>query len=95
MIERHVTFDVFPDQAGAFEQFFQEEYRPAMSKMPGFIRADLLQEQETPGRYQMVIRFESGEAAAHWRASTEHQALSPRLKSMYSESHLQVYEVVA
>lgn len=95
MIERHVTFNVFPDQAGAFEQFFREEYRPAMAKMPGFIRAELLQEQETPGHYQMTIRFESGEAAAHWRASAEHQALSPRLKSMYSESRLQVYEVIA
>jgi heme-degrading monooxygenase HmoA len=95
MIERHVTFEVLPDKVRDFELFFTHEYRPAMASMPGYVSVDLLRARETPAAYQMVIRFESEEAAAAWRLSAAHQALSPRLKAMYSASQLQVYEVVA
>ncbi len=95
MIERHVTFDVFPDKTVDFETLFAEKYRPAMASMPGFVKASLLREQEIATHYQMVICFESPETAAAWRASPEHQALSPRLKVLYSESKLQVYEVIS
>ena len=95
MIERHVTFEVLIDKADAFEHFFVHEYRPAMSSTAGFVRADLLRESEAPQKYQMVLRFDSLESAAAWRASAEHQALSPTLKAYYSSSYLQVYDVVA
>jgi heme-degrading monooxygenase HmoA len=95
MIERHVTIEVLITEADAFEHFFVHEYRPAMSHMAGFVRADLLRESEAPQNYQMVIRFDSPESAAAWRASAIHQALSPNLKAYYSSSHLQVYQVVA
>lgn len=95
MIERHVTFDVLPDKTGEFEQVFTDEYRPAMRRMPGFIKVELLREQENPAKYHMVIRFASLEEAAAWRNSSAHQALSPKLKALYSSSQLQVYEVMA
>jgi heme-degrading monooxygenase HmoA len=95
MIERHVSFDVIPDQTQAFETFFIKEYRPAIAKMPGFIKVELLREQEKPTAYQMVIRFDSAEAAAAWRASPQHQALSPKLKALHMRSQLLVYEVIA
>jgi heme-degrading monooxygenase HmoA len=95
MIERHVTFDVHPDKTRDFETFFTREYRPAMAKMPGYVKVELLRAEEIPTAYQMVIRFESAEAAAAWRLSETHQALSPRLKALYSSSQVQVYEVVA
>jgi antibiotic biosynthesis monooxygenase (ABM) superfamily enzyme len=95
MIERHVTFEVFLDKAAAFENFFVNDYRPAMSRMAGFVRADLLRESEAQQNYQMVIRFDSPESAAAWRASADHQALSPVLKAYYSSSHLLVYKVIA
>lgn len=95
MIERHVTFEVMRGQEQVFEQFFTQEYRPAMSQMAGFVRVELLREQETPSSYQMTIRFDSVEAAAAWRASPAHQALSPRLKTLYSGSQVQVYDVIA
>ena len=66
-----------------------------MAKMPGFIKVELLREQEKPTAYQMVIRFESTDAATAWRASSEHQALSPKLKAMHTGSQLLVYEVIA
>ena len=95
MIERHVTFNVLPGKGQAFERLFIEEYRPAMSSMPGFVRVELLREQEAPTQYQMVIRFESLETAANWRNSEEHQALQPKIKALYSGSSLKVYDVVA
>jgi antibiotic biosynthesis monooxygenase (ABM) superfamily enzyme len=95
MIERHVTFDVFPEKKQEFEKLFVEEYRPAMAKMPGYIKVELLREQENPQRYQMIIRFDSLNTAASWRNSNAHQALSPKLKSLYSASQLQVYDFIA
>lgn len=95
MIERHVTFDVLPGKTHEFERLFIEEYRPAMASMSGYINVDLLREQENSNIYHMVIRFESMETATAWRASAAHQSLSPRLKALYSESRLQVYEVIA
>ncbi len=44
MIERHVTFHVFPDKGKDFEDLFVEKYRPAMTTMPGFVRVELLRE---------------------------------------------------
>ena len=95
MIERHVSISVLPDKCGELERFFSEEYRPAMSAMPGFVRVELLRQPDEPTQYQMVIRFESAETAAGWRASATHQALGPRIKALYSASHLRVYEVIA
>jgi heme-degrading monooxygenase HmoA len=95
MIERHVTFDVLSDRTADFEQFFTREYRPAMSSMAGFIKVELLREQGSSTVYQMVIRFDSIEAAAAWRASSQHQVLSPKLKALYSSSQLRVFEVIA
>ncbi len=94
MIERHVTFDVLHDKTDEFELFFSDEYRPAMALMPGYIKVELLREQEDSTKYQMVIRFMSFEEAAAWRNSNAHQVLSPKLKALYSASQLQVYEVV-
>ncbi len=95
MIERHVTFNVYPDKTSEFEKLFVEEYQPAMSSMPGFIRVDLLCEQNEPTRYQMVIRFDTAESAAAWRNSAAHQALKPKIQNLYQDSTLQVYEVIA
>lgn len=95
MIERHVTFEVIDGKADAFEQFFMEKYRPAMSTMAGFVRLELLRSYDNPLSYMMLIRFETLETAAGWRASPEHQALSPTIKSMYTASTVQVFQVVA
>ncbi len=95
MIERHVTFNVLPNKCGDFEKFFVEQYRPGMSTMRGFVNVELLREAEQPNQYQMVIRFDSSESAAEWRNSTIHKSLQPEFKSLYSESKLLVYEVIA
>jgi antibiotic biosynthesis monooxygenase (ABM) superfamily enzyme len=95
MIERHVTFNVIPGKEKDFETLFKEEYSIAMSKQSGFVSLVLLKEHEKEAIYQMVIRFQSLETAAAWRDSAEHKALSPKIKALYSESSIQVYEVIA
>jgi antibiotic biosynthesis monooxygenase (ABM) superfamily enzyme len=95
MIERHVTFNVLPDKTREFEELFTSKYRPAMAAMPGFVKVELLREQEYPTQYQMVIRFVSMETAAGWRSSDVHLALKPKIKALYDGSKLIVYDVVA
>lgn len=95
MIERHVTFDVLPEHEIDFERLFVAEYRPAMSSMPGFEKVELLRDTEHPSRYQMVIRFDTQENAANWRASEAHRAIQPLIKALYSGSTLTLYDVVA
>ena len=70
-------------------------HQELMATMRGFLKVELLREAQQPSQYQMVIRFESAEASAEWRGSAIHQSLQPVLKSLYSESKLQVYDVVA
>lgn len=95
MIERHVTFNVIPGKEKDFEKLFKEEYSLAMSKQPGFISVALLKEREKESIYQMVIRFQSLETAAAWRESEDHKTLSPKIKALYGESSVKVYEVIA
>jgi antibiotic biosynthesis monooxygenase (ABM) superfamily enzyme len=95
MIERHVTFSVIPGKEKDFETLFKEEYSTAMSKQPGFVSVALLKEHEKEAVYQMVIRFQSLETATAWRDSADHKALSPKIKALYKENIVQVYEVIA
>jgi antibiotic biosynthesis monooxygenase (ABM) superfamily enzyme len=95
MIERHVTFNVIPGKEKDFENLFKTEYSVAMSRQPGFVSVTLLKEHEKEAVYQMMIRFQSLETAADWRDSADHKALSPKIKSLYKESTVQVYEVTA
>jgi antibiotic biosynthesis monooxygenase (ABM) superfamily enzyme len=95
IIERQVTFHVLPGREAEFETFFQQQYRPAMAKTSGFIKADLLRDAENHTDLMMVLRFDSVDSAAAWRASPEHEALKPHLKSLYSGSELKVYQVRA
>jgi heme-degrading monooxygenase HmoA len=95
VIERHITFHVRSGSEHRFESFFADDYRPAMSTAPGFIRVELLRELEQPTRYQMVLRWASVEAAAGWRTSEVHQALQPTLDGLHDGTEIVGYEVVA
>ena len=94
MIERHVIFNVIPGKEKEFEALFKEAYSVAMSKQPGFVSVILLKKHEGESVYQMAIRFQSLETAAAWRDSDDHKALSPKIKALYKESTVQVYEVI-
>ena len=94
MIERHITFNVYPGMSADFERFFAERYRPAMSAAPGFVRVELLREVDSQTRYQMMLRFQDAETAAGWRTSPVHQALQPALAALFSTNEIQGYDVI-
>lgn len=94
MIERHITFNVHSEATGAFERFFTDTYRPAMTTSPGFVRAELLREADSPTRYQMVLRFADADSAAGWRTSDVHQGLQPELIALYSTNEIGTYHVI-
>jgi antibiotic biosynthesis monooxygenase (ABM) superfamily enzyme len=95
MIERHVTFNVIPGKERDFETLFKDAYSMAMSRQPGFVSVALLKVHEKEAVYQMVIRFQSIETAAAWRDSDDHKTLSPKIKALYKETTVQVFEVIA
>jgi antibiotic biosynthesis monooxygenase (ABM) superfamily enzyme len=70
MIERHVTFHILPNKGKEFVRFFEEEYRPAMAKSEGFLKAELLKEMEVDQDFVMILHFESTDAAAGWHPVT-------------------------
>jgi antibiotic biosynthesis monooxygenase (ABM) superfamily enzyme len=90
-----VTFEVIPGKEKDFETLFKEEYSVAMAKQPGFVSVAMLKEQEKTAVYQMTIRFQSLETAGAWRESADHKALSPKVKTFYKGSTVQVYNVIA
>ncbi len=95
MIDRHVTFNVHQGQEDAFESFYATEYGPTMAEAPGLVRVELLRETEYPLRYQLVMRWQDGDSAAAWRASSAHEGLRPRLKALHSSVEVVEYVVVA
>ena len=95
MIKRHITYNVIPGKEKEFEALFKEAYSVAMSKQPGFISVTLFKEHGKESIYQMGIRFHSLETAAAWRDSADHKVLSPKIKALYTESTVRVYEVIA
>lgn len=94
MIERHLTFNVHPDRTADFERFFADVYAPRMAESPGFVRVELLREQEQPTRYAMVLRWADLDSAAGWRTSPVHAALLPDLSALHSGMEVLVYDVI-
>lgn len=95
MIERHVTFHLHQGAGPDFEEIFVSQYRPAMSRQPGFNKVELLRELDQPSTYQMVIRFDSAQHALDWRNSNDHEGLKPGLRRLYSANEVGVFNVVA
>jgi len=95
VIERHITFNVRPDQADAFERFYRDAYAPAMAQSRGFVATALLREAGSPNRYQMAFRFEDEESAAGWRTSPIHEGLQPALNALVDGREVQAYDVIA
>ncbi len=94
MIERHISLDVHPGQTQEFERFFAEQYRPPVTRMPGYIACDLLREIEHPERYQIVFRWETADDATGWRTSEIHQGLQPALNALHSGMEIVAYAKV-
>lgn len=95
MIERHIAFAVDPERSAEFERFCVEDYRPPVTRAPGFVAWSLLRVADEPGHYQMVFRWDTPDAAVAWRTSDVHQGLQPTLSALVSSMDIVVYAVVA
>jgi heme-degrading monooxygenase HmoA len=95
VIERHIAFTVRQEAAADFERFFAQQYLPAASRSPGFVRLDLLRSTADPTNYEMSFRWQDAEAAAGWRTSPVHEGLQPELKSLAGMGAILIYDVVA
>ena len=94
MIERHITFSVHPEKTAEFEQFIASEYVPPIKTWPGFVEVELLRKADSATEYQMVLRWQDGDAATSWRTSDVHTALQPELNALHSGMAIEAYEVV-
>jgi heme-degrading monooxygenase HmoA len=94
VIERHITFTVHPDKTAEFEQFVATEYSPPIRTWPGFVKVELLRKADSETEYQMVLRWEDGDAATSWRTSDVHTALQPGLNALHSGMAIEAYEVI-
>jgi len=94
MVARHVRFQVPAAKEAEFIRFVDRVYFAALREQPGFLRGSLLGKQETPGRHVTVLRFGDADQAAAWRASSGHQPLSPKLKSLHEGSEVTVLDVL-
>jgi len=91
MIVRQVSLKVPLDRQAEFAAFFRNEYREAMARQSGFLGARLLRSAESGEDLQLMLEFASEEQAAAWRASAEHNRLSPRLKEYSPVTAVRVF----
>lgn len=93
MLERHLTFTVAKDRQSAFEDFMVQEYAPVLEAFPKCVGVRILR-ASSDGQYRIVGTFESEAAEKEWRASAEHNLLSPRLRAFFSEYVLEYFTLV-
>ncbi|MBI1386043.1 MAG: antibiotic biosynthesis monooxygenase [Rhizobiales bacterium] len=61
MILEHAILDVAPERAAAYEAALAEAL-PLIAATPGFLGLDIHRCIETPGRYLLLVRWESVDA---------------------------------
>lgn len=84
-IQLHVDLDVDPAKEKNLVEKFQNQFRPAIRKQPGFIAVRLLKMRQAvagpaPFPYRLVISFQSEEQRQAWVATPEHQRVWPAIE---------------
>jgi antibiotic biosynthesis monooxygenase (ABM) superfamily enzyme len=86
-IQLHVDLTVDPDREREMLKSFQEVFRPAARRQPGYIDVQLFKLRSTlmgkpPGdaNYRFVLTFESEELRQKWVASDVHQKVWPTIE---------------
>ena len=91
MIIRQISFNLDASLRSEFEAFWKTKYLVAMTKQKGFVAARLLEQAEDNTCLQIQIEFDSGQDAAAWRKSNDHECLKPDFKRFVPTSKLIVY----
>ena len=85
-IELHLDMAVDPAREQEMLHIFETEFRPAVSRQPGFVGARMLKLKAAlrgpapPGcNYQFVLSFTSEELRQQWTETETHKAIWPRI----------------
>jgi heme-degrading monooxygenase HmoA len=90
-IQLHLDLAVDPAKEQEMLQIFENEFRPAASRQPGYIDAKMLRLSSTlrgpapPGsNYQFILTFQNEAARQKWVATPLHKSLWPRIEATLS-----------
>jgi heme-degrading monooxygenase HmoA len=86
-IQLHVDLEVDPAREQEMLSSFQAQFRPAISRQPGFVEVKLLKLRSAlagppPGNagYRLLISFQTEEQRQKWVATAEHQRVWPLIE---------------
>jgi heme-degrading monooxygenase HmoA len=91
MIIREVTLR--SNDPEGLEFLWGNKYKKTLERQKGFVQAFLLKLKDEDEIYQMLLMFESEQLAGDWRASSEHNVLSPQLANVASVVKVEVFFV--
>jgi heme-degrading monooxygenase HmoA len=82
-MEMHIDFAVEPGKEETMLANYRNNFRPAISKQPGFIMVNLLKlrrggADQTP--YRLVLAFQTEEQRVAWTKTDAHQASFPTIR---------------
>jgi heme-degrading monooxygenase HmoA len=101
-IELHLDLAVDPAREAEMLRVFENEFRPAASRQPGFIAIKMLKltaalRGPAPAgcNYQFVLSFDSEELRQKWVATPTHKALWPKIEATLTAANYSrlLYEV--
>jgi heme-degrading monooxygenase HmoA len=101
-IQLHADLAVDPAKEQRMLQFFQEKFRPAAARQPGFIDVRMLKLKSAlrgaapPGaNYQFVLTFESEALRQKWISTDLHKQLWPAIEDSLTDKNYSrlLYEV--
>lgn len=78
----------------ALERVFTEQFRPAISRQPGFVGVELLAPGEGD-RWLLLIRFRDEAARLAWVDTDVHQVVWPLLAEQCDRAEPSLFEPVA
>ena|ERR1700681_4479324 len=98
-MEMHIDFAVEPGKEQQMVANYKNNFRPAISKQPGFVMVNLLKlrrgaPDQTP--YRLVLAFQTEEQRVAWTKTDAHQASFPTIRdTMAKGSKTNSYDDVA
>ena len=94
-IQLHVDLDVDPHKEKALLDTFQQTFKPAIIRQPGFVDVQLLKMRTalmgaapTLLGYRLLISFETEEQRLKWVATETHQKVWPQMEANFAGKKL-------
>ena len=96
-IQLHVDLTVLPAKEKQMLEHFHKVFKPAASKVNGYINVDILKLRSTlagsapaSANYRFVLTYESEELRQKWIASDLHQKVWPPMEKMLAHTKYDV-----